>query len=205
MEDDRVYNNSIWDECETRVREVLKTNIRDDEQDEDFSGYDRGGWCLWEPRGLLSSDIAPRNRSPPAVVVTVLRGVQGHYNACYAIRRSTGQVCTCPVKPCWVRRGGRSSTDEDDVRCRGRGDERTSRLSIDPSWFTPLIIWVSLSLTLWISPSFFPATIISPGRLPPNDQHPVYLDRAKAQGRFLRAHRWHPAMQAYVTRSPRIL
>lgn len=106
--------------------------------------------CLWEPRGLLSSDIVPRNRSPPAVVVTVLRRGQGHYNACYTIQRSTGQVCTCPVKLCWVRHGGRSSIGEDDVACRGWGDEWTSRLSIDRPWFTPLIIWVSLSLTLFL-------------------------------------------------------
>lgn len=46
MEDDCVYNNSIWDECETCVREVLKINIRGNEQDEDFSGYDRGGWLF---------------------------------------------------------------------------------------------------------------------------------------------------------------
>lgn len=112
-------NNSIWDECETCVREILKINILDDKQDENFSGYDCGGWSFVRVEGLLSSDIAPRNRSPPAVVVTVLRGGQGHYNACYTIQRSTGQVCTCPVKPCWVRPGGRSSIGEDDVACRG--------------------------------------------------------------------------------------
>lgn len=90
----------------------------------------------------LSSDIVARNRSPPAVVV---RGEEDKDITMRIIR------CTCPVKPCWVRRGGRSSIGEDRVTSCGQEGERTSRLSIDPPWFTPLIIWVSLSLTPWIS------------------------------------------------------
>jgi hypothetical protein len=156
----------------------------------------RGFWWLrswfvhhwWSARGdELSSDIVARNRSPPAIVV---RGEEDKDITMRIIR------CTCPVKPCWVRCGGRSSICEDRVTSCGREGERTSRLSIDPPWFTPLIIWVSLSLTPgFLNPLPSTTTIISPGRSPPENPHLVSLDRAKAQGWFLRAHHWHPTMQ----------